>query len=74
MRFNASPTISIAGAKPAAALRVSSDQERAAESFGAILAAIVMKPVAEAMGPMGAFFGDAVARAGLERAVDDDPA
>jgi hypothetical protein len=74
MRCNASPTTSTAAPDPAAVARETSEQDRVVESFEAIVGAMLMKPVAEAMGPMGAFFGDAVARAALERSIGDDAA
>ena len=70
MRCSESPTTSTA---PSAAVfeRTTREEELSVESFQAILGAIVMKPIAEGMGPMGAFFGDAIARAALERTTDD---
>jgi hypothetical protein len=74
MRFNASPITSTAAADLRAPERDARAERQAVASFEAILGATLMKPVAEAMGPMGAFFGDALARAALQRAASDDPA
>ncbi len=65
MKCNASPTTSTAADLDTA--RDEADVAEATKAFEGLVTSMIVKPVADAMGPMGGMFGDMVARAAIGR-------
>ena len=71
MRCNGSQTTSIAvNGEVVAGASGAPATETAGAAFEAILTSLAMNPLTDGLGPMGAFFGDALARAALLRSSD----
>jgi hypothetical protein len=67
MRCNASPTTSTAADPASAAPQSGAARPDETAVFTAMLASSIAEPLTKSLGPLGAVFGDALARAAIGR-------